>query len=121
MLKSLPAPLKGALNYTLLGLNTVTLAPVLLSVAGLKLIPVPSWQKRCTDGLIRISERWIDNNSALLDFTQHTQYHITGGEDLTYKGWYMVVSNHQSWADILVLQKVFNHRIPFLKFFLKKS
>ena len=31
------------------------------------------------------------------------------------------VSNHQSWVDILVLQKVFNRRIPFLKFFLKQE
>jgi 1-acyl-sn-glycerol-3-phosphate acyltransferase len=29
--------------------------------------------------------------------------------------------NHQSWVDILVLQKVFNRRIPFLKFFIKQQ
>ena len=34
---------------------------------------------------------------------------------------YMVVANHQSWTDILVLQKVLNGRIPLLKFFLKKE
>ncbi len=33
----------------------------------------------------------------------------------------MVLANHQSWVDILVLQKVFNHKAPFLKFFLKKE
>jgi 1-acyl-sn-glycerol-3-phosphate acyltransferase len=32
-----------------------------------------------------------------------------------------VLSNHQSWVDILVLQKAFNRRIPFLKFFLKQE
>ena len=31
------------------------------------------------------------------------------------------VSNHRSWVDILVLQAVFNRRIPFLKFFLKQQ
>jgi 1-acyl-sn-glycerol-3-phosphate acyltransferase len=32
-----------------------------------------------------------------------------------------VSSNHQSWVDILVLQRVFHGRIPFLKFFLKRE
>ncbi len=30
-------------------------------------------------------------------------------------------SNHRSWVDILVLQSIFNRRIPFLKFFLKRQ
>jgi 1-acyl-sn-glycerol-3-phosphate acyltransferase len=32
-----------------------------------------------------------------------------------------VLSNHQSWVDIPVLQKVLNRRIPFQRFFLKDS
>lgn len=121
MFKLLPAPLVGAFNYTALGLNTLALCSPLLAVASLKLVPEKSWQKRCTDTLIKISETWIANNSQLLDSTHETRYHITGLNELTYEGWYMVVSNHQSWADILVLQKVFNRHIPFLKFFLKKE
>ena len=42
-------------------------------------------------------------------------------ETLSLKDWYLVVANHQSWVDILVLQKIFNRKIPFLKFFLKKE
>ncbi len=33
----------------------------------------------------------------------------------------MVIANHQSWVDILILQRVLNRKIPFLKFFLKRS
>jgi 1-acyl-sn-glycerol-3-phosphate acyltransferase len=36
-------------------------------------------------------------------------------------GNYLVLCNHQSWVDIPVLQKVFNRRIPFLRFFLKSQ
>jgi len=32
-----------------------------------------------------------------------------------------VLSNHQSWVDIPTLQKTFNRRIPFLKFFLQAA
>ena len=42
-------------------------------------------------------------------------------ENLDRRSWYLVVSNHQTWVDILVLQRIFHRRIPFLKFFLKKE
>ncbi|HWR96510.1 MAG TPA: acyltransferase, partial [Arenimonas sp.] len=37
------------------------------------------------------------------------------------QGHYLVLSNHQSWVDIMVLQAVFNRRIPFMRFFLKQQ
>ena len=40
---------------------------------------------------------------------------------LRYNGWYLVVSNHQSWVDILVMQHLLNRRIPLLKFFIKRD
>jgi len=50
-----------------------------------------------------------------------TQWEIEGRDGLQSGGWYLVLSNHQSWVDIPVLQKTFNRRIPFLRFFLKKQ
>jgi 1-acyl-sn-glycerol-3-phosphate acyltransferase len=44
---------------------------------------------------------------------------VTGADAFKRKGWYLVSSNHQSWVDILVLQRTFNGRIPLLKFFIK--
>jgi 1-acyl-sn-glycerol-3-phosphate acyltransferase len=35
--------------------------------------------------------------------------------------WYVVISNHQGWSDILVLQDTFLDRIPPLKFFVKQQ
>lgn len=121
MLKKLPSPLKGMLNYSLLGTNTLLHSVPLLSVACLKLLPSSRWKTLCSHGLIRISENWISLNSFFLEHTLETQFHVYGAEALKYEGWYMVTSNHQSWADILVLQKNLNKKIPFLKFFLKKE
>ena len=50
-----------------------------------------------------------------------TRWDVQGLEGLEPGGWYLVSSNHQSWVDILVLQKIFNRRIPLLKFFLKRE
>jgi 1-acyl-sn-glycerol-3-phosphate acyltransferase len=80
--------------------------------------PIKPLQKVCTLSCIKIAEAWIAINSAVLGSTQKTQYNITGDlNDVKYDGWYMVIANHQSWADIFILQKIFNKQAPFLKFF----
>ena len=53
--------------------------------------------------------------------TQRTAWDVQGVDELRYAGWYLVNSNHQTWADIFVLQHVLNRRIPMLKFFLKQQ
>lgn len=121
MLQFLPAPVKGTFNYIALTTNTFALCTPIFALAALKLIPNKPWQKMCSVGCIKIAETWIGINSTFQEMTLGTQYHLTGGDDLNHDGWYMVISNHQSWADILVLQRVFNRRMPFFKFFLKKE
>jgi 1-acyl-sn-glycerol-3-phosphate acyltransferase len=44
-----------------------------------------------------------------------------GVENLSTGRWYLVLSNHQSWADILILQNLFRNRIPMLRFFTKRQ
>ncbi len=34
---------------------------------------------------------------------------------------YLLISNHQSWADILILFDVFGGQVPFLRFFMKRD
>ena len=46
---------------------------------------------------------------------------ITGLDELNKKDWYLVLANHQSWVDIVVLQRALHGKMPFLKFFLKKE
>ena len=46
---------------------------------------------------------------------------MRGLENVRPDQWYLVISNHQSWVDIPVLQTVFHKQIPFLKFFLKQQ
>jgi 1-acyl-sn-glycerol-3-phosphate acyltransferase len=64
---------------------------------------------------------WIDNNERWQRMTQSTQWDVEGVDGLTLDGWYLVTCNHQSWVDVLVLQRVLNRRIPLLKFFLKRG
>jgi len=83
------------------------------------LLPFKATRKWLSWLLIKIAENWVAFNSWLIDIVTPTKFVVTGMESLKYEGWYLVISNHQSWVDIPVLQKIFNRRIPFLKFFLK--
>jgi 1-acyl-sn-glycerol-3-phosphate acyltransferase len=60
-------------------------------------------------------------NNLNLRLIGNTRWDIKGADALKRADWYLVLSNHQSWVDILVLQKVFNRKIPFLKFFIKRE
>jgi 1-acyl-sn-glycerol-3-phosphate acyltransferase len=71
--------------------------------------------------LTGLAESWIGVNSAMMGLFTRTRFQVSGDADLERDGHYLVLANHQSWVDILVLQKVFNRRIPLLRFFLKRS
>jgi 1-acyl-sn-glycerol-3-phosphate acyltransferase len=122
MLSFLPAPLLGLVATTLMLLNILLWVPVLLLVSFIKLL-LPFRQVRLLIDplLLRIAEAWIAGNSGWMRLTQQMDWSVTGIENLSPRQWYLVVCNHQSWVDILVLQHVLNRRIPLLKFFLKKE
>ncbi len=75
---------------------------------------------RSMDAIVQI---WVGGNRGvfrLLDVVQVNE-HWQGEESLSEENWYLVVSNHQSWADILILQNLFQGHIPTLKFFTKRE
>lgn len=84
-------------------------------------VPVESWRRLCTRTLNVIAENWIWVNNLNQRLTGNIRWDIQGVEVLKRSEWYLVLANHQSWADILVLQRIFHRKIPFLKFFIKKE
>jgi len=60
-------------------------------------------------------------NNAWIAAVGNAGWDIAGADGLRRDDWYLVAANHQSWVDILVLQKVFSGRVPMLKFFLKRQ
>ncbi|MGM0452391.1 MAG: acyltransferase [Thermodesulfobacteriota bacterium] len=122
MLKYLPAPLRGALALLLYSVNTIGCFVTMLPVIFLKVVLfVPAIRRGLTGVLMRMGSAWIEINSGILWLTQDIEWDIDGIDGFGRKDSYLVISNHRSWADIFVLQHLFKHRIPFLKFFLKKE
>lgn len=122
MLSFLPPWLRGTISLTALCLNTVLLAPWLLAVSIARaLLPFPAWRRRCTRWASAIAELWTDINGLWIRLTRTVDWQVDGLEGLQRHQWYLVTSNHQSWADIFILQFCLNRRIPLPKFFLKKQ
>lgn len=122
MLNFLPSKIIGAVAGLLLTLNVIFWVTILFVFSIPKiLIPWPPLLKIINKILHWIGENWIAGNSGWMRLTQKTQWDVQGADHLNYNGWYLVVSNHQSWVDILVMQHLLNRRIPLLKFFIKRE
>src|SRR5512141_2402267 len=122
MLVFLPTFVRLPLALLLVVLNVLVHAAVLFALAALKaLLPFAPIRRALSRALIVVAEQWIAVNGLLFALFTPTQWQVDGLDGLHRDGWYLVLSNHQSWVDIPVLQKTFNRRIPFLKFFLKKQ
>jgi 1-acyl-sn-glycerol-3-phosphate acyltransferase len=114
--------LMGVLVISLMTVNVVAWCSVLFLVALAKfIVPVPAWRRWMSRVMTGLAEGWIGTNNAIFRATGTLPIDARGLDGLSTDDWYLVVSNHRSWVDILVLQSVFNRRIPFLKFFLKQQ
>jgi 1-acyl-sn-glycerol-3-phosphate acyltransferase len=122
MLGFLPPFLRGSIALVLLVLNTLFWCALLLLCSLVKLLlPFHAVRVRIDPVLNGIATFWIACNSGWMRLTQPTEWDVQGISELRYEGWYLVNCNHQSWADIFVLQHLLNRRIPMLKFFLKQQ
>lgn len=115
---------RGGQIYAILAMMILVLTTTLcfipiLFMGLLKLFPNKKWQRICTRCVDTISMVWCDINNLYVDKVQKLHWEIEGLDNLRRKDWYLVVANHQSWLDIVILHRLFNRKIPVLKFFIK--
>ena len=116
------ALIRLSLLSLLIAINTVLHVPSLLAVALVKAaLPFARLRKASNPVLTGLAESWIGFNSWALDRFTGTRVEVEMDAALRTDGHYLMLANHQSWVDILVLQKVFNRRIPLMRFFLKRQ
>jgi 1-acyl-sn-glycerol-3-phosphate acyltransferase len=119
----LPAPLVGVIGLLLYFLSITFIAFAVIITwllcwlfprkqreAGMDWIHqglIPFWLHYCLLGTMR--------------FTTRIEWQIQGPSDLKPNGWYLLTSNHQSWADIIVMEQAFYQKVAVIKFFMKKQ
>jgi 1-acyl-sn-glycerol-3-phosphate acyltransferase len=92
----------------------------------LKLVPVFAVQRAASRYCVWNARRWVGTNQlifrALHGLPEADAYgHLSLDGALRPGQSYLLICNHQSWADILVLFNSFHGRVPFLRFFLKRD
>ena len=125
ILAHLPHTLRGVITFCTMCLSTPVFTLSMFPPALVKLlVPALAVRRACDRMLTGLATAWVAiNNAWIVDVRSPgvPEWDVQGVEGLDPHGWYLVSSNHQSWVDILVLQRVFHGRIPFLKFFLKRE
>lgn len=112
----------GLLCFSLITINTILWFVPIIVFAILKFsMPVDSFRRILSRWIMAMGENWISVNSFIFRVVNTTKWDVRGLEGLGQNDWYLVIVNHQSWVDILAMQAALNHRIPFLKFFIKKE
>ncbi|UTW00863.1 acyltransferase [Marinomonas rhizomae] len=114
--------LKGLTSFSLIVVNTlICFAPVMLLALVKCILPFASARAVLNVVLDNIATFWIGVNNINQRVLGGSDISVLGKHDFVLNDWYMVTANHQSWVDILILQRLFNRRIPFIKFFLKRE
>ena len=110
----------GIISSTILIVNTLILAILMIPLGIIKfLIPIKSLRASFTKIIIKIGEIWISVNSLWVIKLHKPNLEIHGQENLGGNSWFLSTSNHQSAADIFIVQFITNRKIPMLKFFIK--
>jgi 1-acyl-sn-glycerol-3-phosphate acyltransferase len=114
--------LKGLLTFSACTVNTIVCVLPIVVLALFKLVlPVRAIRTMITRWLMQIGEAWVSVNAWLFSRVNTTTWDVRGLAGLDRQQWYLVLANHQTWVDIVAMQTVFNRKIPFLKFCIKRE
>lgn len=114
--------LLGAVSCFYFLLNTVFWCSLFYPIIIIKfLLPFKKVTTWAQHSFVFLAENWISTNTLFLKNFCRTQFLLNLPEKLNKDSSYLVISNHRSWVDIIALQYHLNHRIPFLRFFIKEN
>lgn len=118
--------LKGRVAGTLT-LATITLCslalfvPILPFALAKLIVPIAAFQRRCTGVLLWLVDLWVGSVSFMFQHVSGVRIEVDGLDKLDRTGCYLLIANHQTWADIAVLAHSLRHHIAFPRFFIKQE
>ncbi|NMP32492.1 acyltransferase [Thalassotalea sp. M1531] len=85
------------------------------------LIPIKAFHHMLYRPMHTFYRLWAYNNTLIIKLVNPVQWEVIGAEHLSKDAWYLMLANHQSWLDILVIAELARQHTPEPKFFLKES
>lgn len=118
LLAAITLPLSIALTILV---TVICSVPII--VAGLikLLVPIPAVWRSISVFCNFMMYCWCEGLALLLHLNPWLKWDVQGLEGLNKKNWYLLISNHHSWADIVVLCVLIRKHIPMNKYFLKQQ
>lgn len=122
VMQALLSNLQGVLAAIALMVHTLTVGVFLYLFIALRAIfrfrvARPFFQRALTS----VATIWMTGIQWWMRTFHRTHWQVEGVGPLNPQGWYLITANHQSWADIFVMFRIYNRKIPLLKFFIKKA
>ena len=119
----LPAWLVGILTFSvMLAVLLFWGGCVLLPLVALRLLlPFQFLQEPLSRLMVAVAEQWVASNQLVYRVMHAPAWHLDYRAQLDPSKSYLLICNHQSWADIQILFDLFHGRTHFPRFFLKQE
>lgn len=112
----------GLISTLYFSMNTLFWTLLLFLAFILKaILPVKSLRRHLYSLMVALAKFWIKTNILYIDTFLPTKLSVSVPSQLSPNNSYLVISNHRSWVDILMLQYALNDKTPFLRFFIKDT
>ncbi len=99
----------GVVTASLFFLNLLFWGSILFVVGGLAAVCPPRFGRGFLQRLMaRLPVFYCGSFRRIWWLTFDPRLHVEGLEGLSDQAWYVIVANHQSWIDILLLQTIFH-------------
>lgn len=85
------------------------------------LLPFSFLQPLLSNLLVGVASQWVASNQLVFRVMHAPAWQTDFRATLDPRKSYLLICNHQSWADILILFDLLHGRSPFLRFFLKQE
>lgn len=122
MLALLPGFILLPLSVGLTLLNTAFCCVWIVGFSLLKLLlplpPIRRLMSRLNNGVMGL---WLLGNTLILGLINRIEWQIEDKTQLGRQGWHLLICNHLSWTDIVILGHLFRTRLPVPKFFVKRE
>lgn len=121
MLNFLPKFMLVAINIIILLLSTAFISLVISLLALFKLASFGLARKFWTKCCNKMMRLWLYCVAFSIFLTNKVEWHVDNSVKTNFDDSVLLISNHISWLDTLVIAAFFRNKLPVPKFFLKSS
>ena len=122
MLHFLPSPVLFVINAILLVVNVIVVATPIMLLGIIRMVLPFDFSIRIIDRInFYLYRFWTLNIRIMIALTNDVKWHMTGITVPHCHKSCIIISNHVSWFDILLICVIYGSKLPTTKFFMKQS